>query len=115
MASVHDEAAQKSAANGALWLDKCCPAWHKHINISCLNLRLPSKCILGQLSEQRLAPDFHSMCYRLSCGTSGSNALSEHGFTRPDVETGDESNAVWASLNVAWVREIDIRRAKDAI
>lgn len=102
----------KSVADGARWLDQRCPVWHQHIDTVELDLNYPSVCILGQLGNQQLTPRFWELCRTLRCEDVG-GLLAEYGFTRPDIESDEEEDICWTTLNEAWRKEIQKRRSAD--
>jgi len=91
--NVQDIAAEK----GALFLDEVLPGWVDHINVEAVDIKLKSRCILGQL-----AGGYYTGLRRLRIKDEYG-----YGFSLP----APPPDSTWTRLQEAWISEIEKRRS----
>jgi len=118
------ETEEQRVAAGAVLLDEARPGWENEIDIPHLDMRLCSRCIIGQLFDIADYVEDHEVVefageneYRDGLAVLGLGDMDEKGRIHDsqaadfgfDIFYGGRSE--WSRLTSAWVSEIEARRA----
>lgn len=112
----------KGARIGAVRLDERLPGWHQLIDQEDLEMNSAIRCVAGQLAhkDQRVPvpmgeiPNYgHTVRFIGPAGSDKATASVEYGFNVPGSCTAERGwDLKWKA---AWVEEINIRLARDAV
>lgn len=124
---------------GAAWLDQACPGWHWHIDIGTLDMQAGDHCVLGQSANCIVEIVEHIDPWDITREFDYSTVLEfladrhliphdsmdwsiEHGFyVRYPMFSGNHDRSFgelaerWRMLKIAWVEQIDERRAIEGV
>lgn len=101
---------ENQVRRGAQLLDEKRPTWFQRIDLVSLDLRWDHDCVLGQVARAETSSYWY--LYRELFGPIATGTEADpYGFDLLDDLRPDEE---WAALRVAWIAEIEKRRAAES-